>query len=268
MKTFSHPRHRALPVLFGLLLSLPHPAATASAQTTAEVCRETKRVLDEYQRNYYTTDVMIEIKNYPSSWERLLGDLNRHVTEGSMPSDFQTYENWRAHGIISPEAIEAPDVARVVRDRLVELMRDARTSGFNALKDQNARNRVQIDLRQQRMAALHCDEVLARARSSGSTALGRTWSEEESGWTSTWTREGDSDVFVATYAGPAGERATTRNSVSLNGDQVTISRLSSTEGHTCTYTGTLSGTSITGTYECPGTWSGTRPWTATITSTR
>ena len=94
---------------------------------------------------------------------------------------------------------------------------------------------------------------------------GRTWIEEESGYTSVWTRQGDSDIFDAEYKTPGGGKATTRNSVTLDGDKITIHRLGSSDTHLCTYSGTLTGSTLKGTYKCPDAWTGERSWSATIT---
>lgn len=100
--------------------------------------------------------------------------------------------------------------------------------------------------------------------SSSACGVGRTWTEEESGYTSVWTRQGDSDIFDALYTTPGGGKATTRNSVTLDGNKITIHRLGSSDTFLCTYSGTVTGSNIKGTYKCPSAWNGERSWSATI----
>jgi hypothetical protein len=94
--------------------------------------------------------------------------------------------------------------------------------------------------------------------------LGKSWNEEESGWRSVWTRRGNSNVFDASYTGPSGERASTVNTVTIEGNRVSINRTSSSEGNLCRYEGTIQadGVTITGTYNCRD--GVTRNWRATI----
>lgn len=89
-----------------------------------------------------------------------------------------------------------------------------------------------------------------------------SFQEEESGWTSVWTRRGNSDVFDASFTGPAGQRGSTVNTVSANANSVTIRRTSSTDGILCTYEGTIQadGTTVEGSYTC--TMGSLRKWRA------
>ena len=83
--------------------------------------------------------------------------------------------------------------------------------------------------------------------------LGNSWGEEESGWSSVWTRRGSSNVFDASYTNPDGRRASTVNAITIEGNRVSIRRTSSSDGNLCTYEGTIQsdGVTITGTYTCP-----------------
>jgi hypothetical protein len=89
-------------------------------------------------------------------------------------------------------------------------------------------------------------------------ALGHVWDETEGGWKGVWTRRGDTNVFDAAFAHPDGRKVTTVNSVTLNGNSITIKRTKSSDDNLCTYTGILVGASLSGTYECighsPGRW--------------
>lgn len=99
--------------------------------------------------------------------------------------------------------------------------------------------------------------------------LGILWKEAESGWTGTWRRRGDSNVFDARW-----ERAGFRPieqilTMTLSGNTVTIFRQDpNVAGNNCTYQGTVGsdGVTVTGEYTCNdrGNRIGPVPWTATI----
>lgn len=108
-----------------------------------------------------------------------------------------------------------------------------------------------------------CDDLI-KLQPPSECGVGKSWNEEESGYRAVWTRQGDTDFFGAVYTAPDGHKETTRNRVTVQGAQVTIARLSSTDTQLCQYTGTISSTAIAGTYKCPQAWQGQRPWTATI----
>ncbi len=104
--------------------------------------------------------------------------------------------------------------------------------------------------------------------------VGKQWDESESGFSSIWTLASEnSDLstsassfyFTAVYTAPDGRTETTRNRATLDKENISIERLSSTDKTLCTYKGLVSGALITGTYSCPGAWPGKRPWTAHIT---
>jgi hypothetical protein len=90
--------------------------------------------------------------------------------------------------------------------------------------------------------------------------LGIRWNEEESGFSSTWTRRGTGDVFDASY--PAA-RVTTVNTVTASGSKVYIIRTNGSDGNVCSYEGTVGpdGRTITGTYTC---LNGSATWKATV----
>jgi hypothetical protein len=90
-----------------------------------------------------------------------------------------------------------------------------------------------------------------------------SFQESDSGWTSVWTRRGNSDIFDANYTGPSGQRGGTVNTVSIKENVVTIQRTQSVDGNLCTYYGTIQadGTSVEGTYSC--STGGISSWRAT-----
>jgi hypothetical protein len=90
-------------------------------------------------------------------------------------------------------------------------------------------------------------------------ALGHVWDETgPGGWKGVWTRRGDTNVFDEAFGLPDGSKATAVNSVTINGNSITVTRTESSNGILCTYTGTLEGATVSGTY-CNGA-----KWQATI----
>jgi hypothetical protein len=102
-------------------------------------------------------------------------------------------------------------------------------------------------------------EILQQPQASD--AVGTRWIEEESGFPSTWTRRGTSDVFDAIYPTI---RVTTVNTVTVSGSKVYITRTSGSNGDLCSYEGTMSpdGETITGAYRCSN--GGSALWKATV----
>jgi hypothetical protein len=92
-----------------------------------------------------------------------------------------------------------------------------------------------------------------------SQALGRVWDVTECcGWRGVWTRRGKSNIFDSVLEHSTHGRLTMVNVVTKNGDSITVDRNKSSDGILCTYTGTLDGATVSGTY-CNG-----QRWQATI----
>jgi hypothetical protein len=93
--------------------------------------------------------------------------------------------------------------------------------------------------------------------------LGSVWDETDpGGWKAVWTRRGQTNVFDAVFANSDGRKVTTVNSVTINGNDITINRTASSDGIVCTYTGILMGAKVSGTFSCTGHGGG--QWQVTI----
>ena len=82
-------------------------------------------------------------------------------------------------------------------------------------------------------------------------------------WTGTWTRRGNSDIFDGVWI-RGSQRVVTEVRVEISGNAIKATRYKSSDGYTCSYTGTLSwdGQTASGTSRCGG---GTAySWNATI----
>ena len=65
-----------------------------------------------------------------------------------------------------------------------------------------------------------------------SQALGRVWDVTECcGWSGVWTRRGMSNVFDSVLEHPGRGRLTMVNTVTKNGNSITVERIRSSEGH-------------------------------------
>jgi hypothetical protein len=123
-------------------------------------------------------------------------------------------------------------------------------------------------LRTLRMLAIGALTVTAIAwggRAEALDPLGTVWTEAEGDWHGTWTRVGANE-FNAVWTDSRGNRVNGKLRIWI--DQrgiVTVSRQH--RGGFCDYKGTVSGTSVTGTYQCNNFPPPSRPWSAIIHGT-
>ena len=102
-------------------------------------------------------------------------------------------------------------------------------------------------------------QLWALLEAPSADALGHVWDETgPGGWKGVWTRRGDTNVFDEAFGPPDGPKVTAVNSVTINGNSITVKRTESSNGILCTYTGILVGATVSGTY-CNGA-----KWQATI----
>ena len=98
---------------------------------------------------------------------------------------------------------------------------------------------------------------------SGGCGLGTRWVEAEQGWTATWTRRGNSNVFDV-QSRKEQMFLTARQIINISGNRVSISRTDASDGNNCEMEGTIGpdGVTVTGTYRCRS--GGPYDWKATI----
>lgn len=97
-------------------------------------------------------------------------------------------------------------------------------------------------------------------------ALGDAWEMEEAAcWRGIWTRRGTGKIWDAYWIHPRGERARAVLEVQNRGRAVSVFRRHP-NGHSCRYSGTISGDwwEITGTYRCSWEVQTVMPWRAQI----
>jgi hypothetical protein len=98
---------------------------------------------------------------------------------------------------------------------------------------------------------------------SGGCGLGTRWVENEEGWTATWTRQGNSNLFdVQSRKGTL--YLTAIQTINISGNRVSISRTQASDGNNCQMEGTIGpdGVTVTGTYNCQS--GGPYRWSAKI----
>src|SRR5262249_52161077 len=97
--------------------------------------------------------------------------------------------------------------------------------------------------------------------------LNAVWAEHEGEWYGTWTPTNVSvgAVYNAEWRKRgSNERPSARLSIQINGSAVTVHRQQ--PNGTCTYTGTVQGQEVTGTYQCSWAAGQTLSWSAEIGS--
>jgi hypothetical protein len=99
---------------------------------------------------------------------------------------------------------------------------------------------------------------------SGGCGLGMRWDESEEGWTGTWTRRGNSNIFDVISSKPGLQSLTAVQTINISGNKVFISRTNASDGNNCDMEGTIDrdGVTVTGTYRCRS--GGPYSWRATI----
>jgi hypothetical protein len=98
----------------------------------------------------------------------------------------------------------------------------------------------------------------------GGCGLGRRITEYENGFTGIWTRRGRGSTYDAIWT-RGSDRAEAVLDIRLIGNRVTVQRTDAAwmGSNTCTYTGTLFGDRMTGTYSCRS-GGGNMQWEATV----
>ncbi|HEX6186852.1 MAG TPA: hypothetical protein VFZ40_02125 [Pyrinomonadaceae bacterium] len=157
-------------VMAGLLCA----PGTATAQSTADVCRETNKVLKQLEREHDEAGRLNQIKSNEEEWRGILAELRRGIASGyviSMLDELSARVNVRGPGYGASNN-ERLAFQKTLRDLLEKAIQEARDSNANELLDRLLRVRDQIALRQSRMFSLKCSEVFKR---EGEDNLSGTW---------------------------------------------------------------------------------------------
>jgi hypothetical protein len=112
------------------------------------------------------------------------------------------------------------------------------------------------------VSGLRTDRPQQPPTTVGGDPLGALWYEQESIFTSIWTRRGATNLFDAVYTSFDGVRLGTVHSVTLNGTKVAIKRIEG-DKTVCDYEGTFGEGGLSGTYRCG---SAQNTWKATVSA--
>lgn len=161
-----------LPLLLFLagLLSAP---GTAIAQSTVNVCRETKKVLTQYKRESDEASRLADVKAREEEWRGVLSKLRRGIANGIVIPKLAEMAYMLKVAPPGSSFTEQMAFQRTFRDLLEKVIHETRDISLDEL---NARwERIvslQIEPRAERMTALHCHEVLER---EGEANLSGSW---------------------------------------------------------------------------------------------
>lgn len=158
----------ALSFLVVIAGSLAAPQA-ATAQGTADVCRETKKVYDQYDREWTELYGTMRFKDREAWWRMQLPELRRAIAGGYVVSGLDTIAAnlWVKNPGSSTKARLA--FQKTAKDLAESRMQKVQDLAMDDLEDQKNRLFEQMKIREQRMKDLNCDKVLARENSSSSS---------------------------------------------------------------------------------------------------
>jgi hypothetical protein len=157
----------------------------AAAQSTAEVCRETQKVLDQYQREKKEIDRGAWAIRNKGDAERYMANLNQAIAGGFVAANLNYLAEVMLLETPPPTKNERMEFQRAARLVLQGTMAATARTTLDDLYARNERILNQMDIRQRRLKNLKCDEVLAREQSSSENGLSVvgtwTWAFAEKG---------------------------------------------------------------------------------------
>jgi hypothetical protein len=253
-----------------LLTLITFAGMSVSAQNTAEICRETARVIEQYEREKGELEQKYYFKRNEASMRQNLEVVEKAVGERRLLKQ-ETIEALAGNirltlaksvGQMTPE--ERLTLQSEARNLLIRRIQAAAEINIDDLELQMERVEQQLGTRQQRYDAYHCGLVLQQEKERA-TIPGVINECESYGGTvcGTWTLRGSQ--LDANWSNGAKAVLTIEK---FDNEQVIITRTdtsaSFSRGFSARYTGKLAGNSITDgkvTWNDGGrTWSGT--WTA------
>jgi hypothetical protein len=138
----------------------------ATAQNTAEVCRESKKLYEQDEREGSDLQRMIVIKNADQRWQQSLLELRSAVASNYVVSGLNelasqlTFET--LHTVSTKDRLA---LQRTIRDLLERLIPEVKQIELSELELRIDRNAQRLSTRRKRMKDLRCDDVLAREKS-------------------------------------------------------------------------------------------------------
>jgi hypothetical protein len=239
-----------------------------------DVCRKTKEVYVQLDREFNELYRILSFKREEAWWRTKLSELRRAIAGGYVVSRLDDIAFMLRRGDPGNAGLSKPDSSTEKRLAFQRLAKGLVESGLQKaqkgtladLEVQMERLVKELNIRKQRMQDLRCDEVLAREKSSSTSAtgcgVGKVWKGVESGHSMTWKRIGDSNQFIVEGT-VNGQKFTAKQDTFIAGNKVTINRFQASDGNTCNFTGTINGGTASGTYTCTK-YKPSSGWSATI----
>jgi hypothetical protein len=164
-----------LSLLFVLAYTFAAPSTAAAQQSTAEVCRETQKVQDQYMNEYGQVYRTLFVIKHEDSVRTDLSELRSGIANGYIISDLE-----RIASYVGVEAPTSPKerlaFQKTLRPALERELQKAPNSNKDDLVLRRNQLYYQINLRTKRLHELNCEEVLKRESSSADLPnLSGTW---------------------------------------------------------------------------------------------
>lgn len=248
---------------------LPRRQPVASATpTTAEVCRETQKVLDQIERELKELERTDMFKKEEEDYRYALSALDKAIATGTL------IDTTRLHILLEGTEVETPintitgqkkepgewtiqersALQRTVRPVLKRELEEAANTTWARLEDRIAKNKTQRNIREQRMIDLNCSDVLSRDTGDGGTGDANKWDGvfTESPWTFTLTSNGSTLSGTFEYKDSEAKDDGKLVNCKVNGNTVTGDWTAEhddthkTGKRKGTFTATLSGNTLSG----------------------
>ena len=239
-------------LLIIFILSAFNSTGTVFAQSTAEVCRETQKIIDQYERELgeiELTGTVLELRSY-------LSELRKAIANGFVAPNLTYIAGFLRLELPGPTAKERLAFQKTVRTVLERELQKAIVADTDDLELQKDRIRAQLRLRYQRMEDLDCSKAIDIEKSSKSDIFGT--------WSGTYRNsKGDSGTAYLTFSEGANGKITGNEDgvpildITVSGNVVTFKyKLSGCRRVEGTLTVNPDGKTASGSYtitECNGT---------------
>ena len=219
-----------LPMILSALISFSGAVSSVSAQTTGEVCRETQKVIEQYQQEEQEATTNAYYKNNEEDMHRNLSILNKAISNGTLLSD-------RNLGVLAQELFltlpkeairmtpeERSAFQRQARSILVQKIQELSGFTLEELDQKVERIQQQLGVRRERFKALNCDEVLSRNKVTLLNVSG-TWDFEccDKKYTGKLTLKQDGNTITGNF-GETTNGTTGNIKGQINGNTLTFER--------------------------------------------
>jgi hypothetical protein len=152
-----------------LILAASLPSQTRQTGTY-EVCKDTLRSMDHFQREYHQVESKYVIKRGLDTYRAVMSELSYAITQGRVYPHLLSLTRLLLVEDPPASTVERRQYQRSVRAALEKAIQEARDSDMGELMQQFQRAYQQLELRRQRVTDLDCYAVVDRYEKSGSTS--------------------------------------------------------------------------------------------------